>query len=132
MDGNVNKISIAKGRDENIEYVTAYVVEEEEIREAPSESIGRKIYMKTRSMELFSEDPEERKSHEDSIMKENIMKKEGHTCPFLKVGFMDHFASEVKLSKKKELLANKDLFNEYDIGNIVFVEQACRTLYPEL
>ena len=116
MDGNVNKISIAKGRDENIEYVTAYVFEEEEIREAPSESFGRKIY--SRSMELFSEDPEERKSHEDSIMKENIMKKEGHTCPFLKVGFMDHFASEVKLSKKKEVLANKDLFNPFATKNV--------------
>ena len=101
MDGNVNKISIAKGRDENIEYVTAYVFEEEEIRGAPSDSIGRKIYMKTRNMEFLSEDSEEGKSHKDSIMKENITKNEEHTCPFLKVGFMDSFKSEDKLTKKK-------------------------------
>ena len=123
MDGNINKISIAKGREEKIEYVTADVFEEEEIREAPSESIGREIYMKTRSMELFSEDPEERNSHENSITKENITRNEEHTCPFLKVGFMNPLTSEVKLTKKKETLANKDLLQKHDISNIMFIEQ---------
>ena len=49
----MNKISIAKGREEKIEYVTADVFKEEEIREASSETLEGKIYTKTRSMELF-------------------------------------------------------------------------------
>ena len=113
----MNKISIAKGREEKIEYVTADVFKEEEIREASSDSLEGKIYTKTRSMELFDEDPEERNSHKNSITEED------HTCPFLKVGFMNPLASDVKLTEKKETLANKDLFQKHDISNIMFIEQ---------
>ena len=123
MNGNINKISIAKGREEKIEYVTADVFEEKEIREAPSESLEGKIYTKTRSMELFDEDPEERNSHKNYITKGSITKNEDHTCPFLKVGFMNPLTSDVKLTEKKETLANKDLFQKHDISNIMFIEQ---------